>query len=59
MDALEVLMCNLFDKANLLSTPLKVFQIHSILARNGCAGEHLVTRHTAFSTQQSFPSLGS
>lgn len=44
MDVLQVLMCNLFDKANLLNTPLKVFQVHSILARNGHAGEHLVTR---------------
>lgn len=40
MDALEVLMCDLFDKANLLNTALKIFQVHSILARNGCAGEH-------------------
>lgn len=60
MDALEVLMCNLLDKANLLNTPLKVFQVHFILARNGHAGEHLVTRHTAFSRLlQSFPGFRS
>lgn len=53
MDALEVLMCDLFDKANLLNTALKIFQVHSILAML----EN--TRHTAFSTYQSFPSLGS
>lgn len=55
----STMLPNLLEEAKLLNTPFYVLQVHSILAKDEHAGEHLLTRHTAFSTYQYFPSLGS